>query len=529
MRTDATFDYIVIGGGTAGCALASRLSEDPGVTVLLLEAGSRGKTNPKLVIPAAYPDLFRTEVDWDYATEAQPGLDCRPRYWPRGRVLGGSGAINSMVYIRGTRRDYDGWEELGNRGWGYSSVLPYFKRAEDQERGADEYHGAGGPLRVADLREVNPISRAFVEACTEVGHPRNVDFNGAEQLGAGFYQVTQRRGRRENSATAYLGPALCRRNLTVHTRAQVTRLIFEGRRAVGVAYLEDGTTRCARAGREVLLCGGSINSPQLLMLSGIGPEDHLKCLGIPILADLPGVGQNLQDHIGVPLAYQCLQPVSLMEAESLWNLLRFAVFGRGPLTSNLAEAGAFLKSRPDRPAPDLQFYCAPAYYVDHGFTRPEGHWFTVGAAILCPDSRGSITLRSRNPFEAPAILAGYLQHRADEDTLVEGVRMARRIVEATAMDAFRGREAVPGPQVQSDAEIRAFIRAFVETTYHPVGTCKMGGDGMAVVNDRLEVHGVEGLRVVDGSIMPTLIGGNTAAPILMIAEKAADIIKSARS
>ena len=528
MNAEATFDYIVIGGGTAGCVLARRLSEDPNVTVLMLEAGGRGHS-PKLHIPAAYPDLFRTPYDWGYATEGQPRFNCRRLYWPRGKVVGGSSAINGMVYIRGNRLDYDRWEELGNRGWGFSSVLPYFKRAEHQERGASEYHGIRGPLHVSDLREVNPISRAFVEACTEVGHPRNVDFNGAEQIGVGFYQVTQRRGRRDSAATAYVRPVRRRPNLFIQSGAQVMRLLFDGRRAVGATYVEGGRTQRAHAGREIILCGGTVNSPQLLMLSGVGPGDHLKTLGIPIVVGLPGVGQNLQDHIAVPLAYQCLQPVSLMSARRLRNILRFALFRRGPLTSNLAEAGGFTKTRPDLPRPDLQLYFAPVYHVDHGFTRPAGDWFTVGPALLSPESVGSITLCSTNPFEPPAILPGYLESQADLRVLAEGVKMMRQIVYATAMDAFRGMEVYPGAQVRTDNEIHAFVRGAIETIYHPVGTCKMGSDPMAVVNDRLEVHGVAGLRVVDASIMPTIVAGNTNAPVIMIAEKAADLIKGARS
>jgi len=518
------YDYVIIGAGSAGCVLANRLTEDPKTTVLLLEAGGPDRKQ-EIHIPAAFSKLFKSPYDWAYYTEEQRHLKNRRLYWPRGKVLGGSSSINAMVYIRGNPYDYDHWRGLGNEGWCFSDVLPYFKKAENQERGASEYHDVGGPLNVADLRYSNPLSRAFIEAGVEIGLPHNNDFNGPEQEGVGFYQVTQKQGKRHSAAAAYLKPALSRPNLTVRTYAHVTRLLLEKTRVVGVAYVENGKPDQVSVNREVILCSGTINSPQLLMLSGLGPADHLKTVGISVVLDLPGVGQNLQDHLFVSVAYECTQPVTLASAERVGNILKYLVFKRGLLTSNVAEAGGFIKTKPDLPTPDLQLHFGPAYYLNHGFTRPEGHGFTIGPTLIRSQSRGLMTLRSSDPFEPPAIQPNYLASEADQQVLIEGVKLARRLAQAKAFDPFRGAEKYPGLQAQSDEAIADYIRNTAETLYHPVGTCRMGNDPMAVVDARLRVHRIEGLRVVDASIMPTIVSGNTNAPVIMIAEKAADLVK----
>ena len=519
------FDYVIVGAGSAGCVLANRLSEDNQVTVLLLEAGGPDKKQ-EIHIPAAFSKLFKSECDWAYYTEEQPNLNNRKLYWPRGKVLGGSSSMNAMIYIRGNRQDYDRWGEEGNDGWRFSDVLPYFKRAENQERGASDYHGAGGCLNVADLRCVNPLSRAFVDAAKEAGFPANDDFNGPQQEGVGLYQVTQKHGKRHSVAAAYLKPALKRPNLTVRTGAQVTGLLFENRRVTGISYVHNGRSEQARVNREVILSGGAINSPQLLMLSGVGPAGHLRALGISPIADLPGVGQNLQDHLSVPVAYKCSRAITLANAEKLGNVLNFLAFKKGPLTSNVAEAGGFVKTRAELPMPDLQFHFAPAFFINHGFTPIEGHGFTFGPTLLRPQSRGRITLRSNDPFEAPAIQPDYLASESDLQTLVEGINISRSIAETKAFSEYCGDEAYPGDETVSDESISAYVRDYAETLYHPVGTCKMGGDPMAVVDSQLRVHTVEGLRVVDASIMPSIVGGNTNAPTIMIAEKAADMIRA---
>ncbi|MCA1991818.1 MAG: choline dehydrogenase [Coleofasciculus sp. S288] len=519
------YDYVIVGAGSAGCVLANRLTEDAKTTVLLLEAGEPDRMKA-IHIPAAFSKLLKTQYDWAYYTEKQPHLNNRELYWPRGKVLGGSSSLNAMIYIRGNRYDYDRWHKLGNEGWSFSEVLPYFKKAENQERGASEYYGRGGPLNIADLRYINPLSRAFVDACVEVGLPQNRDFNGVQQDGAGFYQVTQKNGTRHSTATAYLKPILHRSNLTIQTNAQVIRIHFEGTRVRGLTYLQKGKTYPIEIAKEVILSSGAVNSPQLLMLSGIGSAEHLNALGIPVVVDLPGVGQNLQDHLAVPVLYECTKPISLANARTTQNLLNYLLFRKGPLTSNVGEAGGFIKTTPDLFAPNLQLLFAPVYYVDHGFTQPEGHGFTIGATLLHPKSNGSITLRSSNPLESPMIQPNYLASDADLKILVEGVKLARQIARARAFDSVRGEELHPSSKVQQDEEIGAFIRNKAETLYHPVGTCKMGNDLMSVVNDQLEVYGVQGLRVVDASIMPFIVGGNTNAPTIAIAEKAADLIKS---
>jgi choline dehydrogenase-like flavoprotein len=519
------YDYIIIGAGSAGCVMAARLSEDPSVKVLLLEAG--GKDSAKEIhIPAAFSKLFKGPNDWTYYTQPEPQLGNRSLYWPRGKVLGGSSSINAMIYIRGHRYDYDQWRDLGNPGWGYSDVLPYFKRSEDQQRGADDYHGVGGPLHVTDLISRNLLSDAFVEAATQCGFPRNPDFNGATQEGFGPYQVTQFQGKRWSAAAAFLHPAMSRPNLTVRTDVQVFDIIFEKKRAAAVSFQHENSSQQERVAREIILCAGSIGSPQLLMLSGVGPAEHLRTLDIPLICDLPGVGANLQDHTAVPVAYQCTQPVSLADAESLKNLARYMTMKKGPLTSNVAEAGAFLKVASTAPAPDLQFHFGPGYYHEHGFQKYQGHAFTLGPTGIRPFSKGRLTLRSSNPLDSPLIHANYYADQRDMDVMVEGLKIARQIASAHAFSKYRGAEILPGADVKDDKALRNHVTHFAETLYHPVGTCKMGNDVQSVVDSELRVRGVDGLRVVDASVMPTVPGGNTNAPTIMIAEKAADMIKS---
>jgi choline dehydrogenase len=519
-----TYDYIIVGAGSAGCVLAARLTEDKRVRVLLLEAGA--PTRPReSQIPAAFSKLYKTAVDWNYSTEPEPHLHRRRLYWPRGKMLGGSSAINAMIYMRGNALDYDSWKSLGNSGWGFSDVLPYFKKSENQTRGASAYHGTGGPLNVTDLRYVNALTRVFLSAAAELGIPSNPDFNAESQDGVGLYQVTQRKGKRHGAADAYLHSARKRANLSVMTGAHATQVSMEKGRAVGVAYIRNGVSEEARADGETILSGGTINSPQLLLLSGIGPADEIKKVGIPPAQDLAGVGKNLQDHVMVSVGYLCTKPVSLASAESVPNLLKYFLFKRGPLVSNVAEAGIFLRTRRDLVEPDLQLLFGPAYYVNHGLSPRKEHCFGFGPTLVTPESRGEISLRSANPLEPPAIHANYLSTEGDLQVVIHGVRLSRQLAHSKAFEAYRGDELHPGTDAQTDAEIGEFVRREAETLYHPVGTCKMGNDSMAVVDARLRVRGVEKLRVVDASIMPRIIAGNTNAPTIMVAEKAADMIR----
>jgi len=520
-----SYDYIIVGAGSAGCVLAARLTEDPHSRVLLLEAGGADDAR-EVRIPAAFSKLYKTKFDWNYSTEPEPCLHKRQLYWPRGKMLGGSSSMNAMIYVRGNRLDYDHWGSLGNQGWRYQDVLPYFKKSEKQQRGESQYHGASGPLHVSDLRRVNLLTRAFLEAAAELGMPGNSDFNAAEQEGAGLYQVTQKNGTRHSAADAYLRPALARNNLTVLTEAHATRVFVEGRRARAVVFLRNNVAETASADREVILAGGSVNSPQLLLLSGIGPADEIRRAGVEVVHDLPGVGKNLQDHPMVSVGYLCTKPVTMATAESIRNFLLYLILRRGPLVSNVAEAGIFMRTRPESGRPDLQLLFGPAYYVNHGLNPRKEHCFGFGPTLLAPESRGSITLKSANPLEPAAIRVNYLSTDADMRVIVEGVKLSRQLAYARPFTQYRGEELHPGANVRSDSEIIDFIRAEAQTLYHPVGTCKMGNDAMAVVDQKLCVHGIGALRVIDASIMPRIIAGNTNAPTVMIAEKAADMIRA---
>jgi choline dehydrogenase len=495
------YDYIIVGAGSAGCVLANRLTEDPATSVLVLEAGGNDDTVPDIHDPTKALGLAHTAVDWAYATEEEPHLNHRKIEWPRGKVLGGSSSINYMVYVRGNRHDFDRWRALGNDGWSYADVLPYFKKAENRERGASEYHGAGGPLNVFDPPVINPLTEAFIEAGVELGWPRNDDANGASQDGFGTFQNTIRAGKRNSTAVGYLHPVMSRPNLTVWTETLATRVLFEGTHAVGVAYLKDGSNQQVRAKNEVILSGGTINSPQLLMLSGVGPGEHLQHFGIRVVADVPGVGQNLYDHPGV-VTYYATKP-------------SFAAFG------GLAESGdAFVKTHPDLPEPDLQLIFGPFF-----LPPVQGNGYTVIVVLATPQSRGWIKLRSSDPTQHPAIVANYLAKPEDGETLIKGIQLVRRLNQTKALAAFYQAEVYPGAQLQRAGELAEFVQAF----YHPVGTCKMGQDALAVVDEQLRVRGTAGLRVVDASIMPTIVNGNTNAATIMIAEKAADVIKATSS
>src|SRR5215831_5735671 len=522
------YDYIIIGAGSAGCVLASRLSEDPTVKVLLLEAGDKDTANA-IHMPVAFSKLFKGPNDWAYYTEAEGQLGNRSLYWPRGKVLGGSSSLNAMIYIRGHRSDYDQWRDLGNAGWGYSEVLPYFKKAENNQNGPSEYHGVTGPLHVSNPRSLNPLSEVFVDAAEQAGFKRNPDFNGATQEGFGTYQLTQWRGQRDSTAAAFLRPAMSRPNLTVRTNVHAFDILFEGKRAALVSFRDGNGSKQERAEREIIVCGGAIGSPQLLMLSGIGPAEHLRTLDIPVLCDLPGVGANLQDHPSLAVAYECTEPISLASAETITNLIRYMAFKTGPLTSNVGEAGGFVKTSTSCPTPDVQYHFAPGYFIEHGFQQIKEHAYSFIPTLIRPHSRGRITLRSSNPLDSPLIHANYFADPRDTLAVVEGLRIARAIGETNAFAKYRKRELCPGPGIKNDEKsLRGYIENNAQTLYHPVGTCKMGptGDKLAVVDHELRVHGVEGLRVVDASIMPIIPGGNTNAPTIMVAEKAADLIKS---
>jgi len=525
------FDYVIVGAGSAGCVLANRLSEDPGTTVALLEAGGRDR-NPWIHIPAGYyRNIFNPAVSWQFGSGPEPHLDGRTVPWPRGRVLGGSSAINGLLYVRGQAQDFDIWRQLGNAGWSFRDVLPYFKRAEDQERGADDYHGTGGPLGVSDVRlQQRQLCDAFVEACEAAGIPRSDDFNGESQEGAGYFQLTNRNGRRCSAAVAYLRPARGRANLNIVTDALVHGIELDGRRAAGIRCERGGRVETIAARREVILAAGAIGSPQILQLSGIGPGPVLAAAGVPVRHELAGVGENLQDHLQVRFVYVCSGGGSLNQVyHSPWQQLRtgieYMLTRKGILTIGAGVAGAFARSRPDVDLPDVQFHFMPMSTDRPGLGLHKFSGVTASVCQLRPESRGTLAIASADPTAHPRIVSNYLAAETDRRVLLDGMRLVRRTASQPVFAKHVLREHLPGPEAESDEALMTYARGYATTVYHPVGTCKMGSDGNAVVDARLRVHGIGGLRVADASIMPIITSGNTNAPTIMIGEKAADMIR----
>jgi choline dehydrogenase len=525
----AHFDYIIVGAGSAGCVLANRLTASGRHRVLLLEAGGRDR-NIWIHIPLGYGKLFANpKVNWLYATEPEPELNNRRIIQPRGKVLGGSSSINGLLYVRGQHEDFDHWRQLGNTGWGFADVLPFFRRAEDQQRGADALHGVGGPLAVSDVSEPHPLCDAFIEAAQQAGFPRNDDFNGPRQEGAGYFQLTTKNGRRWSTAVGYLRQARGRQNLAIVPNALVTRVLFSGRRAVGVEYRQGGTTCTALADGEVILAGGAFNSPQLLQLSGLGPAKILRDLGIDVIADMPGVGADLQDHLQIRLQYRCTEPITMNDVINHWRHrygagLRYLLTRKGLLTIGAGYAAAFLRTRPELATPDVQIHFLIFSAEAAGASLHPFPGFMTSVCQLRPDSRGFVCIKSNDPSVPPAIQPRYLSARADCDTVVDGLKVMRGIMNQEAMRKYIAEERAPGEHCTSDADLLAFARDTGTTVYHPTSTCRMGSDPAAVVDERLRVRGFERLRVIDASIMPTIVSGNTNAAAVMIGEKGADMV-----
>ncbi|MBL0373781.1 choline dehydrogenase [Rhizobium sp. KVB221] len=540
MAANDTYDFIIVGAGSAGCVLANRLSADPAKKVLLLEAGGKDR-NPLFRLPMLMGKLFHSGIyNWHYHTEPEPYLNDRSLYWPRGKVLGGTSTINGMIYVRGNKHDYDRWSQLGLPGWSYDEVLPAFRRSEAHVQRDSEFHNAGGELTVCRARGHNPLMDVFCQAGAEAGYPLNDDFNGATQEGFGRYDFTIKNGKRWSTSWAFLRPIMARKNLTVITAAETTRVVIDKGRATGVEYLKGGVLSTANATSDIILSSGVVNSPKTLLLSGIGPAAELRALGIDVAHDLPGVGKNLQDHVDCVMSWECKEPITLysdLRADKLTvSMVQGLLFGEGITTTFPYEAGAFIRSNDGLIAPDIQLHFMPALEKTANLHFPNpfrkqaveaNHGFTLRVGPVNPVSRGEITLRSSNPTDKPKIQANYLQADFDVRTMIDGIRLTRDIINQKAFDKYRGQELAPGPTAMSDADLTKWLRATAMTTFHPVGTAKMGNDPMAVVDARLKVHGIDGLRVADASIMPIISSGNTNAPAIMIGEKCAEFILNA--
>jgi choline dehydrogenase len=527
------YDYIIVGAGSAGCVLAYRLTADPNTRVLLLEAGGKD-TDPWIHIPAGfYRNIYNPKVAWYFETEPEPEMHNRRISWPRGKVLGGSSSINGLIYIRGQRQDFDLWRQLGNAGWSYDDVLPYFRKAETQEQGANDYHGNDGPLHVSNLKTDHPLHDAFIAGAQEAGYPYNPDFNGAAQEGVGPLQVTVKGRRRCSAAVGYLNPAKTRPNLTVEIHALTHRVLLEGKRAVGVEYSQNGGIYKARAKREVLMCGGAINSPQILQLSGIGRGEHLQSLGIEVQHDLPGVGENLQDHVGGRIINRCVEgTITMNEIYHNWGRRLYAgaewiLGGKGPLMTGAGPIGLFVKTRPELDSPDVQYQFLAGSAPKTGEPMHKFPGCTIVAIPCRPESRGWLRITSPDPTRPPAMQPNYLSTQMDRDTVVAGMQVSRRIFASAAMRRYCTEEIFPGPQAKTEDDLLEHVRETAGTTFHQTSTCMMGPGPMAVVDTDLKVKGLDGLRVVDASIMPTVVSGNTNATVIMIAEKAADLIQRA--